>query len=180
MSTKLQDHIDAPIQKSIVGLALLGFTPVFSCCGFKYKGQDETPDVPKKFHFAFPPKPYIFLSIFEMQPNLKALLVDIAFAARWKMAFVGAGPSAFIDLYFEGGFDPRHPWGQEGCIHRNEPEVLALKGLEETIQNYSKYFKDTAIVRDGNAIYKTDKGIKHWQYDPSPDWVVTKETFNSL
>ncbi len=169
--TLLKNHIDEPIKKSVVGLALLGFTPIFSCCGFTYKGE-----VIRKDHFQN--KSYIYLSYAAIQHDndLKALLIDIAYYASWNINHVGGG---IIDFHC-CGWKGDHPWNVDGCLHKPEVNVIACNYLEKAISKYTHKFKESAEIRDGNDVWKKDMGLKYWQYDTSKSWVVNTDTFNSL
>ncbi len=167
---KLENHIDEPIKKSVVGMALLGFVPVFSCCGFNYHGEKV-----KKTHML--EKPYIYLSIPDLDDKLKALLLSISIKCQWKINIIN---SSFIDFHGHK-WDSDHPWSAEGCPHKPEMPVLAIHSLEKALEEYkNNNFRVKAIIQDGNDLYKNKWGIKHWQYEPCEDWEVTPQTFDSL
>lgn len=166
--TKLEDHIDEPIKKCVVGMALLGFTPVFSCCGFHYNGEKI-----RKDHFLH--KPYIYLDYPKMGDSLKSILIDICFKTHWKINI----SSNCID--FHGWqWDKEHPWSAEGCLHKPEMNVISLNNLEKVLEDYKKNFMENAVIRDGNDVWKKDLKLKWWQYEPSEPWEVTPATFDSL
>lgn len=162
----LVNHIDAPILKSVIGLALLGFQPVFSCCGFDYKGAE----VPKS-HLTN--KPYVYL---KYGVGCMNRLVDIATSAGWGMSFLG---KQFVDFHGYGWSGP-HPWNNPTSPHRSETCVLAIKALNDTLGQFKPYFSSSVVLRDGNALYKLDKGIKYWQYEPVADMTFTPADFDRV
>jgi len=168
----LELHIDDPIKKSVVGLALLGFKPVFSCCGFSYKGESV-----KKSHMTG--KPYIYLDA-NLDIEHKELLFDIARQSFWTIGFPGSG--TYIDFYSPlGKFERQdHPWSSENSPHNCEPAVLTIAALERVLATKSSQFTNSVEIIDGNYIYKEIYKIKNWQYPVSLPWIVTPDTFNSL
>ncbi len=170
MTNLLEDHIDEPIKKVVVGLSLLGFSVTMSCCGFAYKGER----VPKK-HLD---KAYVYLYNPHLTDPLKALLVDLSFESLWRFKTLGRG-AVFIDFY-ANTWAKDHPWADRGCPHNYEIFVLAIHDLERTIMLHKDRFSNRAVIRDGNKIYKESFNIKYWQYEPTEDWIVTPETFFKL
>ncbi len=167
--TNLEYHIDEPVKKSVVGMALLGFKPIFSCCGFTYHGEKV-----KKTHL--PDKPYIFINLGYATSEQKSLLIDIARKSLWT---IGPVDDNIVD--FHGWkWDKNHPWNIEGSPHSMEPAVLSLNRLEKILEGYSGQFLDRIEIIDGNFIYKEVRNIKHWQYPTSSPWMVTPGVFASL
>lgn len=165
--SNLQDHIDDPIKKCVVGMALLGFNPQMSCCGFSYKGEK----VPKK-HLK---KAYMFLNFSDViDNNLGNKLLEISKMSRWKFNVLAAD---YIDFYAQT-WQKDHPWDDDQCPHFYENFLLGINALEGTLIHLKEHFKKTTIIRDGNHLYKTK--MKYWQYEPTEDWVVTPEIFDSL
>jgi hypothetical protein len=165
----LEDHIDEPIKKCVVGLALLGFTPIFSCCGFNYHGEKI-----RKDHFLN--KPYIYIDYSKMTSELKEVLLDICFKSRWSIGISGANCVDFHGWKWE----KEHPWSADGCLHKPEMNVISLRELEKVLETYRPKFQEQALIRDGNDVWKKDLGLKHWQYAPSESWWVTPDTFDKL
>lgn len=166
----LKDHIDDPIKKCVVGLNLLGIKTAMSCCGFTYKGEL----VPKK-HLE---KTYIYIDLLNTPQNRMETLILLARKSTWTMAFFGEA-HPFCDFYAPA-WEKGHPWNDENCPHFYEKAALGIHGLEEAIKSLRDYFLDEAIISDGNKMYTDTFKIKYWQYEPTEDWVVTKETFDSL
>lgn len=167
---KLEDHIDEPIKKCVVGMSLLGFEPMMSCCGFSYKGEK----VPKE-HLK---KAYIYLYFPHLRGNalLCRLLLELSVTSRWNISPV----SQHIIDFYANHWDQNHPWNKIGCPHNHEIFVLWIDSLEKAIEKYSSCFLDQAIINDGNNFYKDELKLKHWQYEPTENWIVTPETWNSL
>ena len=124
-------------------------------------------------------KPYVYLNWEKMDGKLKRMLVELSFMSGWKINFLG-GQIPYVDFYGVGSFPKDHPWSADGCLHQPEPAVLACSALEKSIERLSPNFSEKATIRDGNAFYIEDLKMKHWQYKPSPNWEVTKETWASL
>lgn len=166
----LEDHVDEPIKKCVVGMALLGFQPLFSCCGFTYRGEKV-----KKDHIWG--KPYIFLNHAIMSGPLKALLVDLSINTGWT---IGNIAPTIVDFYFYNNAANTPPsWKEKDSPHFHEPSVLAISRLEKQLEALKEHFKPTEI-KDGNVIWKEDLKIRHWQYPSCASWKVTPETFDSL
>lgn len=164
----LEDHIDLPIKKCVVGLSLLGFRPIFSCCGFSYKEESV-----KKDHLD---RPYIYLDYPAMSLAEKDLLLEIARSANWKITFLNPNLINFQgDCWEEGQI-----WAKKDSPHYYEQAVLSLNRLEQTIDKYKNKFLHSVMIVDGNKIYKELFKIKHWQYEPVSDWKVTPELYGVL
>lgn len=164
----LEEHIDEPIKKCVVGLALLGYDPIFSCCGFSYKGEKI-----KKDHLD---EPYIYLDLSSMNQLQKSFILDLSKNAGWHITF--AGPDI---LNLKGScFGPYHPWSKKDSPHRYEQNVISIKALENFIESQIDKFNNQSTIKDGNKTYKNKYGLKHWQYEESDDWTVTPDIFNQL
>lgn len=164
----LENHIDEPIKKCVVGMALLGFKPIMSCCGFTYKDEK----VPKK-HLG---KAYIYLSHDDIIKNGRSTnLLQLMYLSGWKIDILDKN---FIDFY-SNTWQKDHPWNDKNCPHYYEMFVLAINSLEKTLETLKAHFNKEAIIEDGNKFY-LEKVSKFWQYKPCKDWVVTPETFEKL
>lgn len=168
--TLLENHIDEPIKKCVVGLALLGFVPCMSCCGFDYKGEKT-----KKKHIL--DKPYIYLDYTKLNSSLKSTLIDLAQAADWAISSAGR----FLDFY---GRTPRNDfasnWKDSDSPHRHEISNLAIGRLQKALEDRKISFAQIAEITDGNHIYKEDFKLKYWQYEPTKSWLVTPQTFEKF
>jgi hypothetical protein len=165
----LENHIDEPIKKCVVGMALLGFKPLMSCCGFNYPQEK----VPKK-HLN---KVYMYLSLDDIQKNSRGTnLLQIMQLSNWKIDILSG--AHFIDFY-ANTWDKNHPWNDEKCPHFCEVFVLAINALERTLANLKPYFQKEAKIEDGNKFY-IENVSKFWQYKPCKEWVVTPEIFDKL
>lgn len=166
---KLENHIDDPIKKCVAGMALLGFVPIFSCCGFRYKGERI-----RKDHFLN--KPYIYIDHTKLNEKLKSLLLDICIKSKWKIDLAGGN---CIDFHGHN-WNKEHPWSAEGCLHKPELNVISLRELERVLEGYKEKFQEKISIRDGNDIWKKDFDLKYWQYEPAENWEVTPEIFSKL
>lgn len=169
MSELLENHIDEPIKKCVAGMALLGFKPMMSCCGFSYKDEKV-----QKKHLQ---KAYIYLDYKHLMENMKAgHLFHLANISRWKMDILNGGQ--FLDFYCDT-WSAKHPWADVNCPHFYEPFILGISALEKSIISLKQYFIPTATVEDGNKFYKENVS-KYWQYEPTESWIVTPEIFEKL
>jgi hypothetical protein len=164
----LEDHIDEPIKKCVAGMALLGFNPIMSCCGFNYKGEK----VPKK-HLE---KAYLYLNGSSLNEKNSLILMKIAKESGWTIKpLFGSG---IIDFFAET-WAKTHPWNVPGCPHFHEVFVIAINYLERAINNHKNEFpKEGVKITDGNEMYK--EVHKYWQYEPTNSWVVTPEIYEKL
>ncbi len=170
---KLEDHIDTPIKKCVVGLALLGLRPLFSCCGFSYEGE-----IVQKTHMNN--KAYVYLDLNDtVDIKYKSILLDVAKESSWLIRFIGPN-CPIIDFTHADIWASDHPWKNEGSVHKYETPCLAINTLEKVLTSKRILMKDVHNIIDGNKIYKTEHKIKYWQYPSCEDWLVTKETFDSL
>jgi len=170
----LENHIDAPIKKAVVGLSLLGFKTAMSCCGFDYKGEHV-----KKTHLQNKPYIYIYSPLPDAEDRMsewqKHLLFNIAVDSGWSIAPLYN--SVFIDFHCHA-WSKDHPWAAEGCLHRHEDNNIKISLLERSLEKREYLFKPSVTIKDGNSLYKT--WFKHWQYEPVKDWTVTPDVFFSL
>lgn len=168
---KLEDHIDEPIKKVVVGLALLGFHPVMSCCGFNYKGEKVA-----KTHLIN--KPYVYLDTKYLEAFHDSLLMRLAFGSGWTIDFNPKG-NRFVD-FWSRTWNKGHPWEESKCPHQPEGCILAINSLEQCIEKSRSKFQEWFNIVDGNSIYINEFKLKHWQYAPTDPWRVTPETFDNL
>lgn len=166
---KLEDHIDEPIKKCVVGLNLLGIQTEMSCCGFTYEGEKT-----RKTHL---PKSYIYVNCKNQNFEL-SLLVRLAMQSRWVMDFSSLSNS-WCDFYCKG-WDRDHPWGDPNSPHFHEVFNIGINRLEQAIDLYSHNFHPSATISDGNKGYIETSKIKHWQYKPTEPWIVNPEIYRSL
>lgn len=164
----LKDHIDEPMLKVIAGLNLIGFKTWMSCCGFKYKGEKV-----KKSHLG---KPYVYLDYKQISEDffLRDVLCDLSLKSDW--IFCKRLP--FIDFYAEVWKD-NHVWKEKESVHNYESYVLSISALNRAILDRDFNFKDKVTISDGNKFYK-EKVSSYWQYEPTEDWVVTKEEYLAM
>lgn len=165
----LENHIDEPIKKCVVGMSLLGFKPLMSCCGFNYPGEK----VPKK-HLN---KAYLYLSYDDIIKNNRGThLLQLSSMSGWKISVLPG--NHFIDFYAQT-WEEKHPWNDIKCPHFYETFVLGISALEKTLNILKNNFLKEAVIEDGNKFYINNVS-KFWQYKPAQDWIVTPETFDKL
>ena len=179
MEDLLENHIDAPIKKAVAGLALLGLTPVMSCCGFSYDGE-----VVPKTHLG---KAYIYLTnnnelvAKQLRPSwyFPDRLLSIASMSGWSITALTEwidGKRTF-DFYADTWSKP-HPWGEESAVHFYEKPLLAIVALNKSINSLKHEFLSEVLLEDGNSLYK--KESSYWQYKPTKSWLITPEIWENL
>ena len=157
---RLEDDIDLPIRKCVGGLAILGFSPVFSCCGFDYEGQPY-----HKYHQY--DRPYIILELSERIPNL----LPTNPCMGWHL---NLHTKSTVKLEYLVNMNPS--WRTRESIHSVEECVLGVQNLETAIVSAVMRVDtpQSVIVRDTNHNYKKN-GVRFWQYPSKDDWIVTRE-----
>jgi hypothetical protein len=168
MSNLLQDHIDDPIKKAVVGMNFLGFKTYMSCCGFTYENEKV-----QKSHLG---KAYIYLDNYQVSNNrdLLVLLGIISLETEWRFERKGV----FIDFYGDT-WNEGHPWSMAGSVHSYEKFLLAIHSLVTSLISKKEYFQKSAVIEDGNEYYIKHVS-KYWKCKPTESWVVTSEDFDSL
>ncbi len=165
----LEYNIDAPIKKAVVGLSLLGFETIFSCCGFNYDGQDE---YMKKDHIKN--MPYIYLKYNPGNFDAK-LFMQIMNESGWKIEFVHPNT-----INFFGVQNDRFPWSNPSSPHNYELPLLNILRLNSVIKTYLikavTTVEHSVVIRDGNRLYPSI----YWQQKPKIEWVVSRSTFDSI
>ena len=125
----IQDHIDAPILKSVVGLNLLGFKTYMSCCGYDY----DDPKVPKT-HLK---KAYIYLDTKQVYQSdrLSSSLNRLCMDSNWRIGI----SNNFLDFY-ANTWDKGHPWESPQSVHYYEVFLLAIHHLNKAIEYQRSLF----------------------------------------
>ena len=173
----LKHHIDQPIRKAVAGMALLGFKPLMSCCGFNYEGQEEG-----RKHFKG--KPYMYLDARQetMDATQRYLIVNILIDSRWCMGAI-SNRFPLLDFY-ANTWTKDHPWADPDCPHNPEMAVLAIHSLNNSISNFIQANEKMVIDRgdvelvDGNETMYKD--IPNWQYKPAEPWKINLDIWNAL
>jgi hypothetical protein len=163
----LSDNIDLPIKKAVAGMALLGFTPIMSCCGFSYEGEY------KKSHLGN--KPYIYLyRNFDNDQLLLAKLSRLSILSEWQFRAY----NFFIDFHGQR-FGKDHPWGHPESFHSYEMPLISIKGLLDAIKSMKADFRP-CVLKDGNEIWAKRLNTQFWQAKPAQPWVISPEDYDSL
>lgn len=176
MSNLLEDHIDAPIKKAVAGLALLGFNPIMSCCGFSYDNEA----VPKT-HLK---KAYVYLSWSAAISKIpyeafSTALMTLSQVSDWTIAPVKGFSDGLIVFDFYGNtWSSGHPWKRKEAVHNYEVFVLAITSLNKVIEKYEDIMLDLILLEDGNKHY--EKLSKFWKYKSTEPWLITKEIWKNL
>lgn len=165
--TSLKDDIDLPIRKSVAMLSLLGFSPLFSCCGFDYKGQP--------FHKSHQyGEPYIMVSLDKYSSKWIGEEKSRDFINPWKIKKFVRG--SLLIVLKDGKFNPH--WRKKDCIHFSEECVLCISTLERTLLTLKDSFANEALILDTNQNYSKN-GVRHWQYPPKEPWLVRKDLLDT-
>ena len=171
-SDYLKFNIDAPIRKAVAGMALLGFKPFFSCCGFDYEEQDK---VMKKDHLIG--KPYMFLEYNDsFNPGI---FLQIQTRCGWKTGVTpGFNGGVTIDFHGHGWGDsqPGTPWSKRTSPHNYEIALLSILTLNGVLKDHKNYMLDKVTIIDGNSKYKS----VYWQQKPKISWEITKEEWLAM
>lgn len=154
----LEDDIDEPIKTSLMGLALLGTTPIYSCCGFDYDGQPYH----KSHQYG---EPYI---LFWGEP-----LFSKELPLGWEL--VQRKDDVWMLVLKDRVVQSMNPhWRNPECIHFSEEIVIFLLQLENWIISMSIGDFDTEVVlRDTN----NNSTNPYWQYEGKEDWKITFDDF---
>lgn len=161
----LEDDIDLPIRKCVAMFALLGFQPMFSCCGFDYKGQPYH----KSHQYGHP-----YINFYMNDRNLEWIKTG-RIGAGWIMRVLTRG---YVALELKIGMNPH--WRKSECIHFAEECVIGLQWLEGyLLGSYSNHFADCVELEDTNDLYIKKGKTKHWQYPPKNPWLIKKELLDT-
>lgn len=160
----LEDDIDAPIRNCVAMTALLGASPIFSCCGFDYADQPEH----KSHQYG---NPYIKFRLTENSLNLCLLIHNSLPFWRIKIEDVGT-----IDLEVIVKGNPH--WRNDECIHFSEECVIVIGRLEKLLWGLEKNMSEGVVLCDTNDASR--KGNKYWQYPPKKEWEIKKYEIEKL
>lgn len=158
-TTKLEDDIDLPVKKCVAMFALLGFQPIFSCCGFDYHGQLYH----KSHQYG---EPYFMFSENEKSKSL----IGVKYGA-----WIGEKRHAILLIAKVKG-NPH--WRKKDCIHFSEECVISIGALERWLLSNTSIMVDTITLQDTNQNYKKS-GIRHWQYEPKEPWIIRKDLLDT-
>lgn len=168
-TNKLEDHIDEPIKKAVVGMSLLGFKTYMSCCGFSYDNE--------KVYKSHLEKAYIYLDSKQITEStaLSRRLLSLACLSGWAI-----NPNVpFVDFYGKH-WEENHPWKTKTSVHNYEVFLLSISRLNKAIETMKNEFLDfTVEIKDGNHHY-IEEVSSFWQYKPTESWFVNRNTYEAL
>ena len=171
----LRDDIDVPIRKLVAMFALLGCTPLWSCCGFDYDGQP----MHKTHEYG---NIYIRLLYNEQYRKIAQKLFDEKIIEKKIDSVLDISSDKWIilrenQLYCDFDYvitKTSYPWSMKSCIHYYEYAAIRICELEQAILKlFSNDFADSAILHDTNSMMK--QSMNNWQYPILEDWIITKE-----
>jgi len=171
----LRDDIDVPIRKLVAMFALLGCTPLWSCCGFDYDGQP----MHKTHEYG---NMYIRLLYNEQYRKIAQKLFDEKIIEKKIDSVLDISSDKWIilrenQLYCDFDYvitKTSYPWSMKSCIHYYEYAAIRICELEQAILKlFSNDFADSAILHDTNNMMK--QSMNNWQYPILEDWIITKE-----
>jgi len=174
---KLENDIDVPMKKLIALFALLGCSPMWSCCGFDY---DEQP-IHKTHEYgavfvAFKPTPKT-ANVLDTMLLKGAIVKQTNDTWKWEVWQVEGNV-----IYLRSDFDYNHektqyPWSMKSCIHYPELSLIMIDYLEKAILKIfpPEEFADEVILSDTNGRYK--KNMPNWQYPSLEDWIIKKSDY---
>jgi hypothetical protein len=154
----LEDDIDFPIRNTVAILALAGASPMFSCCGFDYRGQPAH----KAHQYG---EPYVM-----MKDDEKTREVMGRIYSRLPFGWKVASRRGLIYLELTSINNPH--WDNPKAIHYSENMVISINELEKYLFMYLREFMvDKVVLYDTNAGHNTS--LKYWQYTPKNPWEIT-------
>jgi len=160
--TKLEDDIDLPIKRCVVAFALLGCEPLWSCCGFDYKGQP----LHKSHQYG---RIYFILGHNSFSEKLCEAITK---STDWEYCLFNGN----LDLHIE----PKNvvsQWDYRDCPHYHEPFVQYIQHLENYLFSMKDLFANEVVLSDTNGKY--EKWYPYWAYPTFDDWVIRKEDYIS-
>jgi hypothetical protein len=161
----LEQDIDSPIKKCVMALALLGCSPIFSCCGFDYSGQPL-----HKTHQHG--TAYIMMEdnnvsrhvISEMRNSI------MPFMETW-VVYQHENDGMDVVSLTTNIVRPKY-WNDISCIHFSELGATRLQYLEDFLMSLSDSFDEEVTLKDSNETYQ-DR-FPWWQYPPKKPWTIRK------
>jgi len=159
----LEDDIDLPIRNLVAMFALCGCSPIYSCCGFDYKGQPYH----KSHQYG---EPYIMFSITEASKTILGGIQSELPPTWWIKAKSNK-------IFLSRRFAVQNPhWNLPTSPHFMEELVMELSMMEKSlIPLLYPIMQEEVILEDSNEI--ASKLEKYWQYTPKNPWVITKDSF---
>ena len=152
----VRDDIDEPIRKCVAAFALLGCQPIWSCCGFDYKGQPLHKS--HRYGRIF----FILMNASHSESVFNRWGMD-----DWKLLKNEPGFSFHIDFK---NIIPQ--WDTPSYIHYSETPAIHVQVLEEFLFGLSDEFMQEVTLEDTNLHYRTQ--FTYWQYPILEPWVIRK------
>jgi len=173
----LERDIDAPIKNIVAMLALAGFEPIFSCCGFNYAGQP----MHKTHNYGM-----VYVQMKANGRNLRFIEKAQPFFRQkiWRGFHLKEdgvfGGKIYLWAPFEqqwanehGSRCGEHPWKDKDCIHYPEYALFAIGALEKLLVDNDYLLIDKIVLHDANRNMK-DK-FRNWQYPVLEPWIIEKD-----
>ena len=159
----LEQDVDEPIKVCVMALALLGCEPLWSCCGFDYKGQP----IHKSHQYG---RCYFVLGnrLSVLGIYVKLLYSDIPNKGFWSLQSAG---DKSIDLHADVS-NVIKQWDTPDSIHYYETLSMHIQEFENFLMGLHESFLDEVTLTDTNATFKDS--IRSWQYPPKKDGVIRK------
>ena len=172
--TKLEDHIDEPIKRSVALMNLYGIETLFSCCGYEYKN----PKVSKSHIFR---NPQILFKA--NAPNLEKAATLIHYDVflnnnSWRIVVLPTStrePLVKASMNCVMAKSQIEEWGQSESPHFHEGFNAVIYQLEDRLLQFKDEMKDEVVVKDYNAIMK--EVYPAWEYETCEDWIVKKKDY---
>lgn len=177
LPTALEEHIDDPIKRAVALMNLYGIKTIFSCCGYKYKGEK----VPKSH---IQNQPQIMFKATRDGMFKAANLIHCTEFANGNLWMVFLKPTTSRERFAKASimcsFRPQptgqiNEWLDKDSPHNHEGANAVIASLEDRLLEFRDTFKDEVLVRDYNAEMK--KWYPHWQYPTCDPWLVKKSDF---
>jgi len=165
----LEEDIDAPVKSCVMGLAILGCDPRWSCCGFDYHGQPihKNHDYGSVyFGLVYNDSTKKYLSRFFESP-------DWMFPKTWQVTL--SKNDGVPMVWLSNQFVRKELWDGQDSIHYSELAATRIRYLEYSLLSVSGDMAQDTILVDENSRY--NRRFKFWQYPPKCPWSFTKDQF---
>ena len=174
--TKLEDHIDEPIKRSVALMNLYGVETLFSCCGYDYKN----PKVPKS-HIAGRPQILFKANTQNLKKITNLIHYDVFLNNNswWVLVMPTSTREPIVKAMMGCKIDSHSSnidsWNDSNSPHFHEGFNSIFYQLEDRLLQFKNEMKDEVIVKDYNTIMK--EVYPSWEYEPCEDWIVKKKDY---
>jgi hypothetical protein len=165
INTSLESDIDSPIRNCVMGLALLGCEPQWSCCGFDYANQPIHKSHQTGRCYFVLKNPIKTLAMFNVLVQMKIPLGDY-----WECQ----AKQGMIDFHADFK-NIITQWDSNNSIHYAEQATQFIRYLELALVSMKYELADSYTLTDTNSMYRWY--FPEWQYPPKESWTFTKEQF---